>query len=132
MTEPGEGTPRSTSVSQLLLKAVRELQEEEQRVVLEYFLERGIGDPPRPTLAEDVLRLQESSVRVHRGEPGAWSTLFTAHRPVGPDQIMIPVRLSEEQHRRLKEWCAEHGFPMAVVVRGLIERFLDDREKRAS
>ncbi len=45
---------------------------------------------------------------------------------------MIPVRLSEAQHQRLKQWCAEHGFPMAVVVRGLIDRFLDSWEKRAA
>ncbi|MGH2706626.1 MAG: hypothetical protein ACRDJ4_16525 [Actinomycetota bacterium] len=45
---------------------------------------------------------------------------------------MVPVRLAEEQHRRLKEWCKEHGFSMAVVIRGLVERFLEDQQRRAS
>jgi len=65
----------------------------------------------------------------------AWpdpAALFTAQRPMGPQQSMIPVRLSEAQHQRLKQWCAEHNFPMAVVVRGLIERFLDGWDKRAA
>ena len=61
------------------------------------------------------------------------SPLSTFH-PAGPGPVqqMIPVRLAEEQHRRLKEWCAEHNFPMAVVVRGLVERFLDEQERRAA
>jgi len=28
--------------------------------------------------------------------------------------------------------CAENGFSMAVVVRGLVERFLEDQERRAA
>jgi hypothetical protein len=43
----------------------------------------------------------------------------------------MPVRFPERQYQRLKEWCAEHNFPMAVVVRGLVERFLDEQERRA-
>ncbi len=50
---------------------------------------------------------------------------------MGPEQVTIPVRLSEEQHQRLKRWATKHNFPMAVVVRGLIERFLDDWEERS-
>lgn len=134
MTEPADTTPAPSRVSRLLLKAVSGLPEEEQRVVFEYFLERGIAFPQATSggsWRDDIVRLRESSVRVHGAEPGALATLFTAQKLVGPDQIMIPVRLSEDQHRRLKEWCAEHNFPMAVVVRGLIERFLDSWEKRA-
>jgi predicted DNA-binding protein len=42
---------------------------------------------------------------------------------------MFPVRLPDRDHRRLKAWCERHNFPMAVVVRGLIERFLDQQEE---
>jgi hypothetical protein len=41
---------------------------------------------------------------------------------------MFPVRLPERDHARLRSWCDEHNFPMAVVVRGLIERFLDRQD----
>lgn len=44
----------------------------------------------------------------------------------GPLRTM-PVRLPEGHYQRLKEWAEEHSFPMAVVVRGLVERFLDDQ-----
>ena len=47
-------------------------------------------------------------------------------------QQMVPVRFPEPQYRRLKDWCGRHGFSMAVVVRGLVERFLDDQERRAA
>jgi hypothetical protein len=47
-------------------------------------------------------------------------------------QQMVPVRFPEAQHQRLKDWCASNGFSMVVVVRGLVERFLDDQERRAA
>ncbi len=47
-------------------------------------------------------------------------------------QQVVPVRFPEAQHQRLKDWCTTHGFSMAVVVRGLVERFLDDQERRAA
>ena len=60
------------------------------------------------------------------------TNMLNVVRPAGPHHQVIPVRLSEDSHRRLKEWCAEHNFPMAVVVRGLIERFLDSWQDRAA
>jgi len=47
-------------------------------------------------------------------------------------QQVVPVRFPEAQHQRLRDWCATHGFSMAVVVRGLVERFLDGQERRAA
>jgi hypothetical protein len=44
----------------------------------------------------------------------------------------MPVRFPEEQYQRLKDWCSEHNFPMAVVVRGVVERFLEDQQRRAA
>jgi predicted DNA-binding protein len=38
------------------------------------------------------------------------------------------VRFPEPQYQRLKGWCEEHSFPMAVVVRGVVERFLDEQQ----
>lgn len=45
----------------------------------------------------------------------------------GPLRTM-PVRFPEQQYQRLKAWCEEHNFPMAVVVRGVVERFLDEQQ----
>lgn len=134
MTEPPDPA-RPSTVSRLLLKAVKQLPEEEQRIVFEYFFERGVGFPQAPLLGRfihDAVQLRGSAGQMGGSEATSLSTMFAVQKPIGPDQIMIPVRLSEAQHRRLKQWSAEHNFPMAVVVRGLIERFLDGWEKRSA
>jgi hypothetical protein len=47
--------------------------------------------------------------------------------PAGEDSQLITIRLPADRHTELRTWCAEHGFTMAAVVRGLIERFLEDQ-----
>jgi hypothetical protein len=43
---------------------------------------------------------------------------------------MFPVRLPPELHERLRRWSTDAGFSMASVVRGLIERFLEEQAAR--
>lgn len=126
MTEPSDPSMQPKAIAHLLFKAVKELPEKEQTRVLEYFFEQAIG-PARPSNVE--AQLQATFGRRLGTEP--LSTLFTAQRPTAAQQ-MIPVRLSEASHRRLKQWCEEHDFHMSVVVRGLIERFLDSWEARSA
>ncbi|MEY2442267.1 MAG: hypothetical protein QOJ46_1693 [bacterium] len=138
MTEPSEPGGKPSDITQLLFKAVKALPDDEQQAIFAYFFERGIGVPQPPFFEQFVhegLRPPEGA-----GAGDARSTdsrrmsvvnMLTA-RPAGPNHQVIPVRLSEDSHRRLKEWCAEHNFPMAVVVRGLIDRFLDSWQERAA
>jgi hypothetical protein len=51
--------------------------------------------------------------------------------PGSAAQQMVPVRFSAEQHARLRAWCTEHGFSMATVIRGLVDRFLDGQQAAA-
>jgi hypothetical protein len=44
----------------------------------------------------------------------------------GEHQV-VPIRLPTDQHAALRDWCQEHGFTMATVVRGLVERFLKEQ-----
>ena len=137
---------KSSRVARLLLKAVRSLPEKEQQVVLEYLVEAGLTAPGGRALTAQR-REQEATkqispeamtsanpqrhehvLRVH----GALGPEGTVSPPPGPHHQMVPVRLSEPQHRLLKEWCSEHNFPMAVVIRGLVERFLEGQGRRAS
>ena len=124
---------KRSRVARLMYKAVRSLPEKEQQVVLEYLFESGLGSgglTPMPIEGAERGR----KVRVVRdalgteGDPGPTGWRGT----LGPGHQMIPVRLSEPQHRLLKDWCAENGFPMAAVVRGLVERFLEDQGQRAA
>ncbi len=122
MNEPSEPSRKPSDITRLLYKAVKGLPEEEQAAVFEYFFEIGVG-VQRPAMggpAAPWMRGHPSGIR-----PWPAATVFTAQKGAGPNQQIIPVRLSEDSHRRLKQWCADHDFHMSVVVRGLIERFLD-------
>jgi hypothetical protein len=137
MTEPSESGGTPGDITRLLFKAVQALPEDEQQAIFAYFFERGIG-VPQPSFFEQAIQGGQ-----HPGSEGVAGArameirrlsvvnMLTA-KPAGPHHQVIPVRLSEDAHRRLKEWCAEHNFPMAVVVRGLIDRFLDSWQERAA
>jgi hypothetical protein len=47
--------------------------------------------------------------------------------PPTTDSQMVTIRLPATRHAALRDWCAEHGFSMAAVVRGLVERFLEEQ-----
>jgi hypothetical protein len=47
--------------------------------------------------------------------------------PIEADTQLVTIRLPVPQHVRLRTWCSAHGFSMAAVVRGLVERFLDQQ-----
>jgi hypothetical protein len=137
---PGGGRVGGSAVSELtklLLKAIRGMPDEEQDKVLEELLEArfgvgrvgtgvaGLAELPHEVVAglPDLLpsRVSLGEVRTEplRGTPGAGETL-----------TMVPARLSSEQHERLKQWCQANGFTMAVVLRGLVARFLDEQARR--
>jgi hypothetical protein len=50
--------------------------------------------------------------------------------PAGEESQLVTFRLPAERHAELRNWCTEHGFTMAAVVRGLIERFLEEQLRR--
>ncbi len=99
----------------LLLKAVDMLPEGERVQVLGYLLSRGLAAAPMaPGLVSVGSSLQPPGFLAARSRPGE-------------QQQMVPVRFPVEQHQRLRDWCGEHGFSMAVVVRGLVDQFLDQQ-----
>jgi hypothetical protein len=71
-----------------------------------------------------------------RGDPTNTATMFTHLResrqalasllPAGDSQL-VTIRLPAESHGKLRAWCADHNFAMAAVVRGLVERFLEEQ-----
>ena len=107
-----------SELSRLLLKAVRSLPPEEQDTLLEAMLEPKLALWPGPGVAD----------------PGLPRGVGVTLPPLGPETggpwQSVPVRLSTDQHERLKQWCQANGFTMAVVLRGLVARFLDDQATR--
>jgi hypothetical protein len=112
----------------LLLKAFRSLSDEEQETVMTELLEARTAPWPwtgPPLTARSLDQLKEVT-GVGIGPP-------VTPPPIGPEGgpwQSVPVRLSVEQHERLKHWCQANGFTMAVVLRGLVARFLDDQAGR--
>lgn len=99
----------------LLAKALRTLSDEEQGVVLQHVLPvAGLTSGParslgfEPTAARAALAVELASQPAPGGE-----------------KVGLLVRLPAETHSRLKRWCDSNGHSMNVVVRGLVEQFLD-------
>jgi hypothetical protein len=123
---PRTRTSSDRAVS-LLLKAIRQLPEREQDVVIRHLVAAGLGgqsvEPgPPPNMPFQV---------VSPG-PGPWGPVREGleTEPRGSQFVpggaqVVPVRLPEAQYRRLKDWCQGHNFAMAVVIRGLVDQFLD-------
>jgi hypothetical protein len=68
---------------------------------------------------------------VHGREPRELTRLllheFAGNLPPSADSQVVTIRLPSTRHAALRDWCAEHGFSMAAVVRGLVERFLEEQ-----
>jgi hypothetical protein len=129
-----------SELSRLMLKAVRSLPAEEQDALLEAMLEPRLT----PWAAPAVLDPGTIGPGLPAGEvfhgPIPPQRVYGPERvevtlpPLGPETggpwQSVPVRLSTDQHERLKQWCHANGFTMAVVLRGLVARFLDDQATR--
>jgi hypothetical protein len=111
----------------LLLKAFRSLSDEEQETVMTELLEARSASWPWAGPHARSLADPRVGIGLEIGPD-------VTPPPLGPEGggpwQSVPVRLSTEQHERLKQWCQANGFTMAVVLRGLVARFLDDQAAR--
>jgi hypothetical protein len=110
---------KDLSPRELLARAVERLEPADRERVTAWLLERSFG-MPNPGQAIGLGAAISGETRDRLIE----STFGGARR--GEYQV-VPIRLPTEQHAALRDWCSEHGFTMATVVRGLVERFLEER-----
>lgn len=104
----------------LLVRAVNQLPPDERDQVFAWLLRLGghhyspagavVWGPGRASAG--VLSIFQEAKAASARQPGA-------------AQQMVPVRFPADQHARLRDWCTEHGFSMATVIRGLVAKFLD-------
>jgi len=104
--------------AKLLLKALGSLSEPERDLVLRMLLTGRLtstraGGPWRFPATEAPLTLADPKVGIQM-----------ARQVEQPLLVRLPAGL----HARFRRWATAHGFSMAAVVRGLVERFLDDQE----
>ena len=121
----------SDRAARLLLRGLDSLPERDRAYVLRAILSgvlSGHGIPGRTT----TVPLRPSVGEAEAGElyiEGPWS----GGRSQASRQVDHPllVRLPSDLHGRLRRWSTDHGFSMAGVVRGLVERFLDEQAERS-
>ncbi len=109
--------------AELLMQAVATLPPEDKDAVLTWLLRtgfRGTGVSPGGPFRQ-LMRAGQ----LGRGPEYLASYAPAAGRPQPGAQQVVPVRFPAEQHAQLRDWCAEHGFSMATVIRGLVTRFLE-------
>jgi hypothetical protein len=112
--------------SELLARAIEGMPSADRTRVVTWLL--GRSWPARPVggdlLAATRQAMAGSITMLSAEDP----TALLSRQPVrrGEHQV-VPIRLPAEQHAVLRDWCQEHNFTMATVVRGLVERFLEER-----
>jgi hypothetical protein len=122
----GSGRAETSEISsdpvRLLVSAVGQLPAEQRDLVLTWLLRQ------RPSLARQWTLGAGSESRMAAAELQALQRAVAGQplRGMPPAaQQVVPVRFPTQQHAQLREWCAEHGFSMATVIRGLVARFLE-------
>ncbi len=118
------------SPAQLLLQAVDELPKDERDRVLTWLID------PAPRSARTAWALhshnQQPVSQLREMTPAVSAALRRRTAAQGEELQVVPVRLTGDQHAALREWCQEHGFSMATVIRGLVSRFLDGQGAASS
>ena len=97
----------------LLAQALRTLTDEEQGIVLSTLL--SATGP----------RVDAASYRRVVADRWRGAVPITDEQPL--DKVGFLLRLPSGTHQALKVWADENGHSMNVVVRGLVERFLEDQ-----
>lgn len=124
----------SLDAPRILVRALAQLPAEERDKVYTWLL--GTSLRMQPGVLEPLGRRTRWAVAAESGSvtqqdfgaAGAAVVRDMFRGQPGSAQQMVPVRFSADQHARLRAWCGEHGFSMATVIRGLVDRFLDSQQ----
>ena len=120
----------SSSSGELLLKAIRSLPDDEQEQLLSRLLDQVAGGPA-PAAGSPVPRGRLPMDLALSGPAPVLQPLGHLPPPAEDTGLkVLPVRLPTGDYDRLKAWSKQHDFSMAVIVRTLVERFLDQQSPR--
>lgn len=114
----------------MLLDAIRKLPEADQDLVLALLLEGLSTSETWQTAVGHRDAIRRATVAFTGLTPPPSPVVAQPSGRVVPDPSgakVVPIRFPPERYDELKAWCEEHHFPMAAVVRGLVERFLESQ-----
>jgi hypothetical protein len=123
--EPGPDVPGPDDPVVLLVSAIGTLPGEQRDLVLAWLLRQRPAIYRHTALSGAPQAAEAFQVRWPAEEPLMAGASMRAAGAAG--QQVVPVRFPAEQHAQLRDWCAEHGFSMATVIRGLVARFLESQ-----
>lgn len=129
--EPGQDVPDPDDPVVLLVSAIGTLPGEQRDLVLAWLIRerpavyRHTALRGTPQAGEAFGAGEAFQVRWPAADPLMAGASVRAAGATG--QQVVPVRFPAGQHAQLREWCAEHGFSMATVIRGLVARFLESQ-----
>ena len=118
--------PEMRDPAELLVEAMEHLSVEDRKRLTAWMLTRGtrqyrwLSREGSTTTTPLAARLPYAA---YPNDSGLAEMLVTGASVTGDHQV-VPVRLPADLHAQLRDWCAEHGFSMATVIRGLLTRFL--------
>jgi hypothetical protein len=115
----------SERAGELLLKAIDGLAEPERDELLRQLLS-GLVHQQHEHGSLPTLSLGR---RARAAAYGRFVDQLSAEKDEAGAWKVVPIRLNADLYERLRAWSQDHDFPMAVVVRGLVERFLDSQAK---
>jgi ParG protein len=132
--QPSSAAGTSLDASRILVRALAQLPAEDRDKVYTWLLgtslrmQPGVMEPLGRRLRWAVAAESGPVTQQDFGTAGADLVRDLFRGSSGSAQQMVPVRFSADQHARLRAWCSEHGFSMATVIRGLVDRFLDSQQ----
>ncbi|MER7006336.1 hypothetical protein ABT297_25290 [Dactylosporangium sp. NPDC000555] len=118
-----------TAPADKLVELLESLPPADRQEITVWLLNRTVPAGPGALLAGAALR-DRNLIGAPDLRPESSHGALGGSLPVGEESQLVTFRLPAERHAELRAWCAEHGFTMAAVVRGLIERFLEEQQRR--
>lgn len=114
-----------TAPADKLVELLETLPANTRQEITAWLLDRGTLPPVGGSSS-----LLATAVELRAGVLTSAHSALGGALPAGEGSQLVTFRLPAERHAELRAWCAEHGFTMAAVVRGLIERFLEEQLRR--
>jgi ParG len=111
----------------LLVRAVNQLPAQDRDQVFAWLLRVGWRHHPSAAVGVPWPGGREDRAAMYRIFQEAKSTGATSTVGAAAGQQTVPVRFPAEQHAKLRDWCTQHGFSMATVIRGLVGKFLEEQ-----
>lgn len=113
------------------LAALLETLPSAERQEITAWLLAGNRCPATPPAASSGPGRHAVAEQVTSDAMAASEERVTSALVAGEETQLITIRIPAERHSQLRQWCSDQGFTMAAVVRGLVERFIDQQTKRS-